>query len=93
MLNIMKIMRELKIKSVKGYRFGNSVIQTETTGLALYHEKYGFLSFNSVDKKSGIKMPYINTRKVLKELLTMRLNINNPNEFQWVKPVAIDDYI
>ena len=87
MLNIAKVMNELKIKSVKGFKFGNDKIQIETSGLALYHDRYGFISLNSIDKKTNIKIPYINTRNVLKELLNVRLNLNNSEQVQWIKPL------
>ena len=89
MLNIKKVMNELKIVSVKNYRFGSDKIQLGFEGgLALYHEKYGFISLNCKDKKTNIPIPYINTRVVLKELLNIRLNLNNSDQVQWIKPYS-----
>lgn len=82
-----KILKELKIKNLKGFKFGNNIIQCEITGFALYHVEYGFLSFGTnTDKKYKIDLPYNPSggRKVLQEIL--KTGLTDYNNIKWVKP-------
>lgn len=64
-----EINSQLRIKSTKGFRFGNDKVQFETSGLSLYHSTLGFISFSK--DKYGINLPYIpqGGRKALKKIL------------------------
>jgi hypothetical protein len=83
------IFKQSKIKSIKGHRFGTARVQTESTGFALYHSEYGFLSMGTnIDPKFNIELPYTprGGRKVLTELL--QSGLTDYNNITWVKPVT-----
>ena len=82
-----EINSQLKIKSVKGFNFGNNKIQfTATGGLGLYHPTLGFVSFSK--DKYGISVPYTprGGRKALKEILDNGGLIKN-NTIEFAKPL------
>lgn len=81
-----QLFKECKIKSVKGFRFGNKLIQCEMAGLALHHPLYGFVSFGSVDKQYNIELPYTpkGGRSVLKDLIASGLT--DYSGIKWIKP-------
>ena len=81
-----EINSSLKIKSTKGFRFGNNKIQFETSGLSLYHPVLGFVSFSK--DKYGLNIPYIpqGGRKALKSILESGGLLNYDN-VEFVKPL------
>lgn len=84
-----EIISELKIKSIKGLKFGNKKVQCESSGLSLYHPELGFLSFN-IDPVFGINMPYVPSggRKVLQSIINQG-GLTNYDNVAWVKPYDI----
>lgn len=79
---------ELKIKSLKGLRFGNSKIQYERKGFALYHPDLGFLSFGEKDKYGFYKIySPEGGRKVLEKIISEG-GLTDYNNIVWVKPIS-----
>lgn len=84
-----EINSRLKIKSTKGFKFGNSKVQFSTSGLGLYHDVLGFISF---DKDSyGVAIPYIpqGGRRVLKDILNDG-GLTSYSNMQFAKPIWRD---
>jgi len=89
-MNREEITNQLKIKSVKGLKFGNNKAYCMPNGLALYHSKLGFICLGNINKEFNISIPYIpcGGRKALKEILEAGgLLTYDSNEVTWIKPL------
>lgn len=89
-MNREEITSQLKIKSVKGLKFGSEKAYCMPKGLGLYHPELGFICLGNINKEFNISIPYVpcGGRRALKEILGVGgLTDYNSNEVTWVKPL------
>ena len=81
-----EINSNLKIKSTKGFKFGNDKFQFEMSGLGLYHPVLGFVSFSK--DEYGFDVPYIprGGRKTLLSILN-KGGLVDADTVNFVKPI------
>ena len=80
--------KDLKIKNLKGVRFGNDAIQCETRGFAIYHTELGYMQLQEkTDGVYNIQLPYspAGGKSVLEDFL-INWSIEKFKEVKWIKP-------
>lgn len=88
-MNREEITSQLKIKSVKGLKFGTDKAYCMPKGLALYHSELGFICLGNINKEFNISIPYVpcGGRRALNEILEAGgLTDYNDKSVTWVKP-------